>query len=51
VPSWGNGAYVNYADASLPHYLSAYFGANAARLTQVRQSYDPDHFFTQPQEI
>ena len=51
VPSWGNGAYVNYADASLPHYLSAYFGANAARLTQVRQSYDPGQFFTQPQEI
>jgi FAD/FMN-containing dehydrogenase len=51
VPSWGNGAYVNYADASLKHYLSAYFGANGPRLTQVRESYDPDHFFTQPQEI
>jgi FAD/FMN-containing dehydrogenase len=51
VPSWGNGAYVNYADASLPHYRSAYFGANVSRLTQVRQRYDPDRFFTQPQEI
>jgi hypothetical protein len=51
TPSWGNGAYVNYADASLPHYLSAYFGANASRLTRVRKAYDPDHFFTQPQEI
>jgi FAD/FMN-containing dehydrogenase len=49
--SWGNGAYVNYADASMPHYLSAYFGANAARLTQVRNAYDPHGFFTQPQEI
>jgi FAD/FMN-containing dehydrogenase len=51
TPSWGNGAYVNYADASLPHYRSAYFGPNASRLTSVRQSYDPDHFFSQPQEL
>ena len=49
--SWGNGAYVNYADTSVPRYLSAYFGANASRLTQVRKAYDPHHFFTQPQEI
>lgn len=51
VPTWGDGAYVNYADAAVPHYLSAYFGANAARLTQVRETYDPHHFFTQPQEL
>jgi FAD binding domain/Berberine and berberine like len=51
TPAWGEGAYVNYADASLPNYLSAYFGANASRLTQVRQTYDPHHFFTQPQEL
>ncbi len=49
--SWGNGAYVNYADTSVPSYLSAYFGANASRLTEVRKAYDPHHFFTQPQEI
>jgi len=51
VPTWGSGAYVNYADASLPHYLRAYFGANAARLTQVRGEYDPHGFFTQPQDF
>jgi len=50
VPSWGTGAYVNYADASLPHYRSAYFGANAARLSQARTEYDPHGFFTQPQD-
>jgi hypothetical protein len=49
--SWGDGAYVNYADASLPHYLSAYFGANAARLSRARATYDPHRFFTQPQEL
>jgi hypothetical protein len=49
VPHWGNHAYVNYADATLPDYRAAYFGANAARLAQVRADYDPDGFFTQPQ--
>ncbi len=28
----------------------AYFGANAARLAQVRATYDPHGFFTQPQD-
>jgi FAD/FMN-containing dehydrogenase len=51
TPTWGSGAYVNYADASLPHYLSAYFGSNAARLSQTRATYDPDRFFTQPQDL
>jgi FAD/FMN-containing dehydrogenase len=51
VPSWGTGAYVNYADASLSGYRSAYFGANAARLGHVRAAYDPQGFFTQPQNF
>lgn len=50
TPSWGHGAYVNYADASLPHYQRDYFGANAARLADARTTYDPHHFFTQPQD-
>ncbi len=49
VPHWGNHAYVNYADASIESYRQAYFGANAERLAQVRATYDPDGFFTQPQ--
>jgi hypothetical protein len=48
--SWGTGAYVNYADASITDYQQAYFAANAGRLAQVRATYDPDGFFTQPQD-
>ena len=51
TPSWGTGAYVNYADSSLRHYRAAYFGHNAARLAQVRATYDPHGFFTQPQDF
>jgi FAD/FMN-containing dehydrogenase len=51
TPSWGHGAYVNYADASLQGYRAAYFAGNASRLAQVRQHYDPHHFFTQPQDF
>ncbi len=51
TPSWGSGAYVNYADASLGSYRTDYFGPNAARLSQARATYDPHHFFTQPQDF
>ena len=51
TPTWGTGAYVNYADSSLTHYRADYFGGNAARLAQVRAAYDPHHFFTQPQDF
>jgi hypothetical protein len=50
APTWGSGAYVNYADSSLSHYRADYFGGNASRLGQVRTTYDPHHFFTQPQD-
>lgn len=50
TPTWGSGAYVNYADSSLTDYRTDYFGGNAARLARVRASYDPHHFFTQPQD-
>lgn len=49
VPHWGDHAYVNYADPTLTDPAQAYFGANAARLAAVRETYDPDGFFTQPQ--
>ena len=51
VPHWGNHAYVNYADPTITDYQDAYFGANAARLAQVRATYDPHGFFTQPQDF
>ena len=50
APSWGTGAYVNYADSSIADYQEAYFGSNADRLAQARTTYDPDGFFTQPQD-
>jgi hypothetical protein len=50
TPSWGTGAYVNYADSSLSDYRQAYFGTNAGRLAQARSTYDPHGFFTQPQD-
>jgi FAD/FMN-containing dehydrogenase len=50
VPHWGNHAYVNYADPTIADYRDAYFGANSARLAQVRAAYDPHGFFTQPQD-
>jgi hypothetical protein len=49
VPKWGNGAYLNYADASLQNSATAYFGDNATRLASIRKKYDPRGMFTQPQ--
>jgi hypothetical protein len=51
TPSWGSGAYVNYADAAVEDYQQAYFGDNAARLAAARAMYDPHSFFTQPQDF
>lgn len=51
VPHWGEHAYVNYADPTITDYQAAYFGANADRLAQARATYDPDGFFTQPQDF
>ncbi len=38
-PGQDKGGYVNYLEANQP--ASRYFGANLARLTAVRQKYDP----------
>jgi hypothetical protein len=51
LADWGNHAYVNYADPSIVDYRAAYFGANADRLSRIRRSYDPHHFFKQPQDL
>lgn len=50
IPYWGDGAYVNYADPSLADPAKSYFAGNVSRLEAVRQKYDPDGFFTQPQD-
>ena len=49
TPTWGDHAYVNYADPTLTDPGPAYFGDNWPRLQEVRSTYDPDGFFTQPQ--
>ncbi|HEY3127790.1 MAG TPA: FAD-binding oxidoreductase [Candidatus Limnocylindria bacterium] len=50
-PLIGRGAYVNYADAELPDWEDAYWGANYPRLRQVKARYDPDRVFDFPQAV
>jgi len=50
-PLVGRGAYVNYADADLTDWEDAYWGANYARLRQVKAKYDPDRLFDFPQAV
>lgn len=44
-PWSSGGAYVNYLDGLLDQPAQAYFGANLARLQQVKQAYDPAGLF------
>ena len=52
MSAWSTGgAYVNYLDPKLTNWESAYYGANYARLQQVKKTYDPNRVLTMPQGI
>ena len=42
---------MNYADASITDFGTAYWGSNLARLKQVKQTYDPNDVFSFPQSV
>jgi hypothetical protein len=44
-PLYAGGAYLNYPDERLADWRSAYWGANLARLSKVKSTYDPDRVF------
>jgi FAD/FMN-containing dehydrogenase len=50
-PYVSGAAYVNYCDLELPDWSDAYWGANLARLKQVKSAFDPDNVFRHAQSV
>lgn len=51
APHLSGEVYQNYADEQLDDWPKAYYGANYARLQQVKRAYDPADSFHHPQSI
>jgi FAD/FMN-containing dehydrogenase len=45
------GTYVNFVDADIADWATAYYRSNLARLARVKSEYDPDDIFGGPQSI
>ncbi len=50
-PYMPGASYVNYCDLDLPDYANAYWGANLARLSAVKKSFDPANLFHHAQSV
>ena len=44
----GPGSYQNFPDPALDDHAKAYWGSNLARLSQIKNKYDPDSVFAPP---
>jgi hypothetical protein len=44
-------SYVNFPNRELPHWASAYYGNNLARLSKIKRKYDPQQIFKFAQSI
>lgn len=51
APYMTGGAYVNFTDPDRPDWRTAYYGANYARLVDVKRRVDPDRLFDFPQAV
>jgi FAD/FMN-containing dehydrogenase len=50
-PYVSGSAYVNYCDLDLTNWQDAYWGANLARLKQIKSAFDPGNVFTHAQSV
>ena len=50
-PYVSGAAYVNYCDLDLTDWQNAYWGANLARLKQIKAAFDPDNIFRHAQSV